>query len=74
MSMVLRRIECFVEVPEGLTDEELATYVYDALGSWRGSYDPADDLFHIGTEPIIQSITKPAHYPRAADCLIGGLV
>lgn len=42
-----RKITVYVDgFPEGTDDEEIASFVTDALGSWGGQFDPEDPLFH----------------------------
>lgn len=45
--------------PDGVSDAELAGFIWDALESWGGSFHPEDPLFHsLELEHIQISKTK----------------
>lgn len=43
--MPIRLIKVRANVPKECSDEEIAAFVTDALGTWGGQFDPDDPLF-----------------------------
>lgn len=47
-----RKFTVKVVIPAGMDEEDMRSYIEDAVGTWMGQYHPEDPRFHIDRETL----------------------
>lgn len=60
-----RRVAVLVsfDLSDGVTRDQAADYVCDAVSSWKGSYDPNEPLFDLNHESVRARLVRPSRTP-----------
>lgn len=41
-----------LDMPDGVSVEEMRTYIEEAIGAWKGSFDPESALFNLNGDSV----------------------
>lgn len=56
------KFEVLLEIPEGCSREDVASYIHDAVQCWKGSHHPNDAIFRLDYMTV--EVRDPAERKR----------